>query len=424
MLRIGSNINSLQAQRKLAEATDRLSSVSERLSSGLRINKASDDAAGLSIANGLSVNRRIAQAALRNANDAQSVLSIADGALAQQGGILMRMRELASQSANGTFSSQQRSALNKEFEAIKDEFFRIASTTTFNGISLLNSRNLDLKFQIGLTGNSELFSATIDYQGRLKGKIDLTRSGMNGGTNATFNWLAANLDKTTFTDKDLFESGFDGQIIRTTALADDGNYYETAVFISRIFDGASNDPIWIKAFTKSASGLWDGSLTVFDYNDLGIGNVTLNSNGTVGANNTLTINVGGSIVNDVTVNFQDIVFYDGVNGSNATAALEVLDISNATRSGYALDELARKIADNALGRGSVGAVMQRVNVASGNLLTQIEAFNAAESRIRDADIAAESAEYLRLQILQQTAAAVLKQANLIPELALRLLRRE
>jgi flagellin len=150
---LGSNIVSLQAQRRLAEASLRLSDVFEKLSSGQRINKASDDAAGLAIADSLRADQRLASVAIRNANDGVSVVAIADGALAQISAVLTRMAELAEQSANGVFSNDQRSALQNEFVALGSEIQRIADTTTFNGVKLLSGTS-SITLQIGLDNST------------------------------------------------------------------------------------------------------------------------------------------------------------------------------------------------------------------------------------------------------------------------------
>ncbi len=150
---IGNNIVSLTAQRRLGQATDALSMTFERLSSGQRINKASDDAAGLAIADSLRADQRIATVAIRNANDGISTIAIADGALGQIGATLSRLAELAEQSANGVFSTQQRSALQNEFSALGSEIERIAFTTTFNGVKLL-SGGQSITLQVGFDSSS------------------------------------------------------------------------------------------------------------------------------------------------------------------------------------------------------------------------------------------------------------------------------
>ena len=150
---INSNISSLKAQRQLALSSDSLGRVFERLSSGQRINRASDDAAGLAIADSLRASQRVATVAIRNANDGISTIAIADGALGQIGNVLSRLAELAEQSANGTYSTSQRSALQNEFVALGSEIERIAVTTTFNGVTLLSGTS-QIVLQVGFNSQS------------------------------------------------------------------------------------------------------------------------------------------------------------------------------------------------------------------------------------------------------------------------------
>jgi flagellin len=150
---IGSNISSLQAQRRLAVTSESLNGTFLKLSSGQRINKASDDAAGLAIADSLRANIRVSQVAVRNANDGISSIGIADASLGDIGNVLQRLAELAEQSSNGTFSVTQRSALSNEFVALSSEIERIATTTEFNGVKLL-SGNSNLVLQVGFNSTS------------------------------------------------------------------------------------------------------------------------------------------------------------------------------------------------------------------------------------------------------------------------------
>ncbi len=150
---LGSNIQSLQAQRKLGNATSKLSTSYEKLSSGMRINKASDDAAGLAIADALKADQRVAAVAVRNANDGISAVAIADAALGQIGDVLARLAELSEQSANGVYSNVQRSALQNEFYSLASEIERIAVTTEFNGVGLL-SGSQGVILQVGFDAKS------------------------------------------------------------------------------------------------------------------------------------------------------------------------------------------------------------------------------------------------------------------------------
>ncbi|MCB0330308.1 MAG: flagellin FliC [Bdellovibrionales bacterium] len=281
---LGSNIASLQAQRRLSIATDKLSTTFERLSSGQRINKASDDAAGLAIADALRADQRVATVAIRNANDGISSIAIADSALGEIGNVLTRLAELSEQSANGVFSVTQRSALANEFVALASEIERIAVTTEFNGVKLL-SGNSTLTLQVG-------------------------------------------------------------------------------------FDSTSTSQI---SFT-----------------------------GVQGTLNSLGLAASGSSALAYSIN-------------GATSA----DGQSAAR--LALDAINGAIQSLATTRGTLGATEARLNVAINNLSIARENFAAAESRIRDVDVASEAAELTRLNILQQAGAAVLAQANQQPALALNLL---
>jgi len=158
---INTNIASLNGQRRLNSSTAALQKTFERLSSGLRIVRAADDAAGLSIADSLRADQRIASVAIRNANDGVSLIAIADGALSEMGNVLARMAELSEQSANGVLSVTQRSALQSEFAALGSEIERIAITTEFNGLKLL-SGGAQIDLQIGFNSAS---TAQIGFSG-------------------------------------------------------------------------------------------------------------------------------------------------------------------------------------------------------------------------------------------------------------------
>lgn len=163
---IGSNISSLKAQRQLTKSTSSLSSTYSKLSSGMRINKASDDAAGLAIADSLKADQKIASVAIRNANDGISSIAIADGALSQVSDVLTRLAELAEQSANGVYSTDQRSALQNEFSALGSEIQRIALTTEFNGVKLL-SGGAGITLQVGFDSNANSQIAIRNVTGTL-----------------------------------------------------------------------------------------------------------------------------------------------------------------------------------------------------------------------------------------------------------------
>ncbi len=189
-LTINTNIAALNAQRRLGQSTSDLRQSFERLSSGLRIVRARDDAAGLAIADSLRADQRVASVAIRNANDGISLISIADGALGELSNVLTRQAELAEQAANGTLSSTQRGALNQEFVALGSEIERIANTTTFNNLQLL-SGGASVSLQVGFDSgtNSQIsftgVSGTLESLGLAEvGSSSLNVSLVSGGTNA------------------------------------------------------------------------------------------------------------------------------------------------------------------------------------------------------------------------------------------------
>jgi flagellin len=281
---IGSNVSSLQAQRRLAVTSEALNGTFLRLSSGQRINKASDDAAGLAIADSLRANIRVSQVAVRNANDGISSIAIADASLNDIGNVLTRMAELAEQSSSGTFSITQRSALSSEFVALASEIERISTVTEFNGVKLL-SGNQTLVLQVGFNSTSTSQITFAGVQGTLQA-LGLAPTGSSG--------------------------------------------------LSYSLNGASLD----------------------------------------------------------------------LGGSNSRQALDA--VNNA-------------IGTLAANRGVLGAAESRLRVSISNLSIARENLAAAESRIRDVDVASEAAELTRLNILQQAGASILGQANQAPALALSLL---
>jgi len=284
-INIRTNISSLNAQRNLGLTTGRLEQSYRRLSSGLRITRASDDAAGLAIADQLRADNRLANVAIRNANDGISIISIADGAMAEITNVLTRMAELAQQSANGVFNTEQRSGLELEYQSLASEISRIAATTEFNGLALLSGAS-SVVFQVG-------------------------------------------------------------------------------------FDGSSTSQI---SFSNVATTLAD----------LGLANV---------GSEQLIFSINGNTT--------------ALAQANARAALDATN--------NAISSLARL-------RGQLGSTESRLNTTINNLSVARENFAAAESRIRDVDVASEAAELTRLNILQQAAASVLAQANQQPSLALSLLQ--
>ncbi len=271
-LRINTNLFSLNAQRNLGAHTGRLAGSFNKLSTGLRIANASDDAAGLAISERLRAQVRSLNQAKRNANDGISLAQTGEGALNETSSILTRLRELAIQAANGTVSGTDRNTLNDEFQALVSEIDRIASSTTFNGVGLLSaSSSVSLQVGSGTTANTDTISVTLS------------------------------------------------------------------------------------SATASSLGL-------------------------------SSLNIG--------------------SGGNVNTAIAAVDA--------AINSVAST-------RGDFGAIINRLNSVIANLGVQTENLSAAESRIRDVDVAQESANLTRNSILQQAAVSILAQANVQPQAALSLL---
>ena len=282
-VRIFNNISSMNAQRILGTNNDRLSQSVERISSGLRINRASDDAAGLAISEGLRSDIRALRQAVRNSNDGISLVNITEGALNEQGSMLIRLRELASQAATGTTGSTERATIQLEFNSLRNEIDRITATTEFNGQKLI-----DGSLSSSITSTSQVF----------------IQVGIDNSVNSRINL---------------------------------------------------NEQINLQAVTASALSI------------------------------------------------------DTLSVTTSTAALS------------ALDGIANAISSVTATRGQVGAVQNRLIRSISNLSISVENLSAAESQIRDADIAEEVALLTRNQILVQASTAMVGQANLIPQSVLQLL---
>lgn len=185
---VASNIAALRASNSLARTSEKLGTVFERLSSGLRINKASDDAAGLALSTALNTDVRLASVALRNANDGISIANLTDQALGQIGDVLTRMSELAEQSATGTFSNVQRSALQSEFLALGSEVERIAVTTKLNGLALL-SGGQDVILQVGFNS----FSTSQIQMRAVEGTLQSIQLAASGSSALSYSLIAGSV---------------------------------------------------------------------------------------------------------------------------------------------------------------------------------------------------------------------------------------
>ena len=191
-LRVNTNVNSINAQRNLAAVANRVSDNFRRLSTGLRIANAADDAAGLAISERLRSQIRSFEQAQRNSNDGISLIQTAEGSLVESNSILIRLRELTIQSANGTVSGQDKDTLNTEFSTLVTELNRIGRTTAFNGVNLLDGSNSQVSFQVGLGVTAGIDSIQVSFSPALSTSLGL--NSLDIGSQGNVSQALTNID--------------------------------------------------------------------------------------------------------------------------------------------------------------------------------------------------------------------------------------
>ncbi len=362
-MRIQHNIAALNSYRNLGGNNNAVSKNLEKLSSGYRINRAGDDAAGLAISEKMRSQITGLETAKTNAEDGISLIQTAEGALQETHSMLNRMVELATQSANGTYTDTERGKLQSEIESLTTEMDRIATSTNFNGINLLD--------------------------GSMKTPESEATVGALSGTAFT------NTSKPTATNN----KGEDLTFTFGTAAADSGE-------IEVAFD--ANDP---EANIRNLNAALKEN-GVF-------AQVVLDENGDLASEGTakdLELQVG-----DTSASFQKIsVSVDDMSAKGL--GLEGLDISDAEGADAAIAKINAAIEKVSANRSNLGAVQNRLNHTINNLGTTTENLVAAESRVRDVDMAEEMMNYTKNNILVQASQAMLAQANQVPQGVLQLLQ--
>ncbi len=372
---INTNILSLNAQRNLSTTQSALETSVQRLSSGLRINSAKDDAAGLAISERMTSQIRGLTQASRNANDGISLAQTAEAALSEVTNNLQRIRELSIQSANSSNSASDRAALQAEAAQLVAEIDRVAEQTSFNGRKLLDGSLASQAFQVGANIHETI---TVDAV------VDAKSESLGTSTFATVDGVAA----TTFTalaEGDLTINGEDVAAIgvHTTAAERAGALREA------INDIADVTGVYATNYTTDT--------------------ITLRSSGTD------DLIVGGTAAAATT----------GLTAATTAAADSVgfaaLDISTAKGADSAMVAMDSALTSVNDARAMLGAIQNRFESTIANLNAASENLSAARGRIRDADFAMETAELTRTQILQQAGVAMVAQANAIPQSVLSLL---
>ena len=380
---INTNIVSLNAQRNLTSSQNALATSLQRLSSGMRINSAKDDAAGLAISQRMTSQINGLNQAARNANDGISMSQTAEGALGEIGNNLQRIRDLAVQSRNASNSVSDRTALNNEVQQLKSEIDRVASTTSFNGIKLLDGSFTNQAFQVG---------ANVGETITISGLVNAQSSSLGTSTSSTANVTgAAATAFTAITAGDLTING-----VSVGAVAAGGN--------------AATQGANIAAAINTVSGSTNVTATANASGVVSLVNTSGSSTVVAFAGATASTAITGLTAGTTAATSSTVAGFAGVNISTPVGA----DVAIA-----AMDSALSAI--NA-GRADLGAYQNRFSSAISNVQTTSENLTASRSRIVDTDFAAETATLSRNQVLQQAGTAMLAQANAMPQSVLSLLK--
>jgi flagellin len=403
MTTINTNVMSMNAQRNLQSSQGSLATSMQRLSAGLRVNSAKDDAAGLAIAERMNAQVKGLSVAARNANDGISLTQTAEGALGKVGDMLQRMRELAVQAGNATNSADDRKALQAEVKQLTDEVDRVSRQTTFNGKKILDGSFTAATFQVGANAGDNI---TI---GSLANTTTDNLSSVTFGEGASADLT---LDGTTITTLDAIDSG-DLQITIDSGGANEqivelGAIPEASTELERL--GQVTEAINRKTSETGVSAYLvtneDGTYK------LDIRSSNLDSDGAMLAVEFtgFTTATTGLDVGDVLTEVADEI---GIADLNIESEADVWEAIQKIDS--ALDQINGA-------RATLGAVQSRFESAVSNIQIGVENLSASRGRIMDADFAKETANLSRAQILQQAGTAMVAQANQVPQGVLSLLR--
>ncbi|MFN3201826.1 MAG: flagellin [Bradymonadia bacterium] len=472
-LYVNTNASSLNAQRQLRKSSNGLSRSFERLSSGMRINSAKDDAAGLAIANRMTSQVRGLNQAVRNSNDGISLAQTAEGALDETGSILQRMRELAVQAANDTNTTADRQNLQDEVDQLVSELDRIGNNTTFNNRNILDGSFIGMRVHSGSNSRQTVDLNISDARSTALGKQS-RNDGVATGTQA----IAANdvvinnvsIRATNAVDDTVSTSlATSSAIAKASAINDSSEFTNVKAIVNSSVDSGNADVAGgvldatnfitingqnitgitvaaddadstlvdaINAYTDTTgvvASLDDSNNVVLTANDgrnievtatgagaartglaAGVtqGSITLQSE----ANIDMTLTANGSTAIGFGGGAGNVVF--GVNSNFATSAV---DITSRDGANTAIDILDVAIDQVSKQRSGLGAFMNRMESAINNMSATSQNLAASRSRIQDADFASETAMMTRNQILQQASTSILAQANQGPNIALNLL---
>jgi flagellin len=418
---INTNIASLNAQRNLNSSQASLQTSLQRLSSGLRINSAKDDAAGLAISNRMTSQINGLNQASRNANDGISLAQTAESALGSISDNLQRMRDLSVQAANGTLSDSDRQGIQSEINQLKNEVNRVSTQTDFNGTKLLDGSTGSFTFQVGANANQTISITSLgDTRSTALGTSSYATASSTVTTNATIT-AAGGQDLSTMAGAtagtSLKVGGFsiNGQNIAGADMTVADNTKVTASeykeFLSKNVDAIN---------AKSSETGVTAQLNINAAGDMKIDMFGTKS----AASATGSITVGGTAAMTAGLKIAAIDGTTSAATGKATSntgfdSIDVSTISGANQGLVMLDAALNAVNNK---RADLGAVQNRFTATVSNLQATSENLSASRSRIQDTDFAAESANMTRNQILQQAGTAMLAQANQLPNSVMSLLR--
>ena len=395
---INTNVVSINAQRNLALSGGSLATSMQRLSSGLRVNSAKDDAAGLAIAERMSTQVRGLAVASRNANDGISLAQTAEGALSKVGDMLQRMRELAVQAGNATNSKGDREALNAELVQLRDEVDRVAKTTSFNGQKVLDGSFTGGVFQVGAnSGDNITVGALANTKVDQLGKTTYGAGNHPGVTPAAKNAAAAAM---TNADATITVTGANGVGTNVTITKDANITSDEA--LGRVIQAINSKT----ADTGVVAFLADNGQSI-EYR----ASVKTGENAAV-----VAVGAAPADVNSM------ISLTAGTGNEKKVTGIDKLDIGTQAGAWEALQQIDSAIDKVNTARGELGAIQTRFEKTVENIDIQNENLTAARGRVVDADFAQETANLSRTQILQQAGTAMVAQANQLPQQVLSLLR--
>ena len=394
---INTNVVSINAQRNLALSGGSLATSMQRLSSGLRVNSAKDDAAGLAIAERMSTQVRGLAVASRNANDGISLAQTAEGALSKVGDMLQRMRELAVQAGNATNSKGDREALNAELVQLRDEVDRVAKTTSFNGKKVLDGSFTGGVFQVGANSGDNI---TVGALANTK-VTELGKANYGTGAGAAF----------APADKEAAALAMTNADVTITIVGAGGGAGVTAVVAKD--PNITGDEALGRMIQAINSKTADTGVVAF-LNDAGD---AIEYRATVGEGEDATAVVISADVADANTLIE---LTAGIDAS--TKGIDKMDIKTQATAWESLQRIDSALDKVSSARAELGAIQTRFEKSIENIDIQQENISAARGRITDADFAQETANLSRTQILQQAGTAMVAQANQLPQQVLQLLQ--